>query len=149
MHVDGLHHVVLDVGDVAPAERFYRELFSLDVAFREGEYRGEYGKVPECFDWPAAAEAGVEPGMTFLRHDGLSLALTAEDAGEDGRLNHVALAVSDDTVGEVAATARELDCEVDEREDVVFVTDRYGVEWELNAGSPPPTCPFEVLPVER
>jgi catechol 2,3-dioxygenase-like lactoylglutathione lyase family enzyme len=148
MQVDGLHHVVLDVGDLAAAEQFYQELFALAVAFREGEYGDEYGRVPDGLDWPAAADAGVEPEMTFLRGDGFALALTAVDASEDGRLNHVALAVSDDTVGEVAEAARSLGCEVDEREDVVFVTDPYGVEWELNAGSPPPTCPFDELPVQ-
>jgi catechol 2,3-dioxygenase-like lactoylglutathione lyase family enzyme len=148
MRVEDLHHVVLDVGDLPAAEAYYRDLFSLDVAFREGEYEDEYGKVPDGLDWPAAADAGVEPGMTFLTREGFALALTAEDASEDGRLNHVALAVGDETVGEVAETARDLDCEVDEREDVVFVTDQYGVEWELNAGSPPPTCPFEDLPVD-
>lgn len=147
MRIDGLHHVVFDIDDLAAGEEFYRELFGLDVAFREGEFGDDYGKVPDDLDWPTAVEAGVEPGMTFLRRDGFALALTAEPGTDSGRLNHVALAVDDETVGDVAQRARGLGCEVDEREDVVFVTDRYGIEWEFNAGSPPPTCPFDELAV--
>lgn len=148
MQFHGLHHLVLDVPDVGDAEAFYSALFGLDVAFREGAYDGEYGKVPDGLDWPAACERGVEPGMSFLRRDSFSLALVEEETSAGGRLDHVALAVDDAAVEAVAASARDLGCEVDEREDVVFVTDEYGVEWECNAGSPPPTCPFETLPVE-
>jgi catechol 2,3-dioxygenase-like lactoylglutathione lyase family enzyme len=150
MAIHGLHHIVLDVPDVGDAEAFYADLFDLAVAFREGEYGEEYGSVPDGLDWPAARERGVEPGMTFLRRDAFSLAVAETGAGgdADGRLDHAALAVDEATVRSVAERARDLGCEVDERDDVAFVTDRYGVEWELNSGSPPPTCPFDDLPVD-
>ncbi|MFB6071421.1 MAG: VOC family protein [Halobacterium sp.] len=148
MRIDGLHHVVLDVPDVAAAERFSADLFDLSVAFREGEYDGEYGRVPDGLDWPAARERGVDPGMTFLTRPGFALAVAEEPgSGDGGRLDHVALAVDATAVERIAESARGLGCEVDEREDVAFVTDRYGVGWELNAGSPPPTCPFDDLDV--
>ena len=43
MAIDGLHHLVLRVPDLGEAEEFYRELFGLDVLFREGQLGDEHG----------------------------------------------------------------------------------------------------------
>lgn len=49
--------------------------------------------------------------------------------------------------GTFGALPEALDCEYEEKSDAVFVADRYGVEWELNASSPPPGTPLETLDV--
>jgi hypothetical protein len=118
----------------------------LDVLFREGERDGTYGKVPFRLDWESAVEADVDPGMSFLRNGILSLALAQSDGPVDGgRVDHLAFQVSEADFGPLCRRARSLDCDIDERETTAFVTDRYGMEWELKTGSPPPTCPFDEI----
>ena len=167
MAIDGLHHLVLKVPDLPEAEAFYRDLFDLDVLFREGTKGETFGKVPDHLDWPEAVERDVEPGMSFLGRDAFALALVEGDAYGEGdvngnrdgdagdgngnadasRLDHVALALDPEDRDAVRDRADELDCEYEEKGDAVFVTDHYGVEWELNASSPPPETPFDALDV--
>lgn len=148
MAFEAFHHAALVVDDLPEAESFYRTLFEMDVLFREGTRDDEYGKVPDDLDWETAVDDGVEPGMSFLRNGALSLALAEdEDEGavDGGRVDHLAFQVSEADFDSLRRRVRDLDCEVDEREKTVFVTDRYGVEWELKTASPPPRCPFEVI----
>lgn len=151
MAIDGLHHVVLRVPALPDAEEFYRELLDLDVLFREGTKDETFGKVPDDLDWPAAREAGVEPGMSFLGRDGFALALAAEDGDGDrdapARLDHVALSLDTEDRDAIRDRAADLGCEYETHSHAVFVTDRYGVEWELNASSPPPETSLETLDV--
>ena len=150
MTVDGLHHVVLEVPDLAEAEAFYRDLFDLDVLFREGTKGETFGRVPDDLDWPAAIEKGVEPGMSFLGRDAFALALAAEDEEKDAdarRLDHIALALDAEDRDAIRDRAADLGCECRTHSHSLFVTDRYGVEWELNASSPPPETSLETLDV--
>ena len=165
MTIRGLHHLVLRIPDLGEAESFYRDLFDLDVLFREGSKDGEFGALPDGLDWEAATEKGVEPGMSFLGRDEFALALmedsveqrpTNEASGrrpqaesasnaEAGRLDHLALELDADDRDAIRDRAADLDCEFEAKSHAVFVTDRYGVEWELNASSPPPETPFDPL----
>lgn len=152
MAIHGLHHVVLRIPDLPAAESFYRELFDLDVLFREGVKDDAVGKIPDDLDWSEATGRGVEPTMSFLGRDEFALALMeAEDDvdPETGRLDHLALALDAADRDATRDRAADLGCEYEEKSDAVFVTDRYGVEWELNAASPPPESPFETLDVSR
>lgn len=142
-----LHHVVLRVPDLPAAESFYRELFDLDVRFREGSLDGEFGAVPEGMDWPAATDAGIVPGMSFLNRGAFSLALMVEEVTGEGRLDHLALAVDARERDAIRDRATDLGCECERKSSAVFVADRYGIEWEINASSPPPETPFETLDV--
>ena len=147
MGIHGLHHLVLLVDDVPTAEGFYRELFDLAVRFREGTVDGEPGTVPEDVGWEVAVVSGVTPTMTFLGRDDFTLAVGAADgAGSEGRVDHVALAVDDETFESITDRAESLGCAVDRRaaHHRTF-RDRYGFEWELNSRSPPPRPAFEPL----
>ena len=140
-----LHHIVLRIPDLPGAELYYRELFGLDVLFREGSHEGEYGTVPEGMDWSDAVAAGVDPGMSFLNRGAFSLALMVEDLVGDGRLDHVALAVDPPDRDSIRDRAAGMDCEYEEKSGAVFVTDRYGIEWEITTSTPPPETPFDTL----
>ena len=142
-----LHHVVLRVPDLPEAELYYRDLLGLDVLFREGSLDDEYGTLPEGMGWPDAVAAGVDPGMTFLNRDALSLALLVAETTGQGRLDHIALSVSREDRDAIHERADDLDCEYEAKSGALFLTDRYGVEWELNGSSPPPETPFETLDV--
>ncbi|NHN41696.1 VOC family protein [Halorubellus sp. JP-L1] len=163
MGVHRIHHVTLAVADVARAERAYRDVFGLDVLFREGTYDGEFGALPDGMDWETATAAGVDPGMTFLGREDAAIAVAeVEDATEStegeatgsadgdaaGPLGHVALHVDADDVAAIAARARDRGWDVDERETAAFVVDHDGIEWEVNASSPPPATPFDALDLD-
>jgi hypothetical protein len=140
----GLHRLVLRASPLPKAETFYRELFDFDVLFREGLRDGDYGQIPPSADWDDAIAAGIEPRMSFLGRDGVALALANEDGDpEASRLDHVALAVDESDRDAIGRRAERLGCETERRSHSLFIGDRYGVEWELNASPPPPSCPFE------
>lgn len=146
MTVAGLHHAVLNVPDLPEAEAYYRELFDMSVLFREGTKDGTYGKVPDGIDWATAMAHDVSPGMSFLRRGGLVLALANDpEAAEPTRFDHVGLDIDLDDLGPIASRAASMGCGVEERETAAFITDRYGVEWEVNADGFPPSCPFPAL----
>lgn len=146
MVFEAFHHGEIVHDDLPVAESFYRNLFEMDVLFREGTRDDEYGKVPDGFDWEAAVDDGIDPGMSFLRNGALSLALAEDgDAVDGGRVDHLAFQMSEADFDSLCGRARDIDCEVDEREATAFVTDRYGIEWELKTASPPPNCPFELI----
>jgi|AntDeeMetagen134_2_1112570.scaffolds.fasta_scaffold00205_9 catechol 2,3-dioxygenase-like lactoylglutathione lyase family enzyme len=153
MTVHGVHHVTLTVRDVATAEAAYRDVFGLDVLFREGTYDDEFGALPDGMNWDVAETAGVDPGMTFLGDDDVAIAV-AEREGDDsdtdeaGVLDHVALHVDADVVDEIVERARERDWDVDERETVAFLVDDDGIEWEVTTSDPPPATPFDELDVD-
>lgn len=147
MNIDGVHHVVLLVDDVPDGESYYRELFNIDVLFREAALDDEPGTVPEDVTWEEALERGVRPYMSFLGRDEFYMAVASADGQRGtGRLDHIALAVDDDAFDEIPERADSLDCHVDQNapHHRTFI-DRYDVEWELNAKPRPPGQAFEEL----
>lgn len=147
MYIDGVHHLVLLVDDVPNGESYYRELFDLEVLFREGALDGEPGTVPDEVSWDEALDGGVTPYMSFLGQDELYVAVaSAEGQQGTGRLDHIALAVDDEAFEAITEHADSLGCDVEENapHHRVFL-DRYNVEWELNAKPRPPGQAFEEL----
>lgn len=78
MSFQGLHHLVLLVNNVPDGEQFYRELFDMEVLFREGTLDDEQGTIPDNLDWEEAIPKGIEPYMSFLQRDDLALAVAEE-----------------------------------------------------------------------
>lgn len=148
MSFQGLHHLVLLVRNVQDGERFYQELFDMEVLFREGTLDDEQGTIPDEMDWKEAISADVEPYMSFLRHDDFALAVAeATEDTVEGRFDHVALAVDEPDAESVAERATELGCSVSRRNapHQIFIEDRFEIEWELNTTSPPPGRAFDTL----
>ncbi|KAB1192691.1 VOC family protein [Haloferax sp. MBLA0076] len=147
MAINGVHHVVLRVPDVPDGEACYRELFDMEVRFREGLLDGDVGTVPEMFTWDDARSKGVTPTMSFLGRDEFFLAVAQRDE-TDGkrRVDHIALAVDESTFESVTERAEAAGCTV-ERNAAHHRTfeDPLGFEWELNASSPPPSRAFDTL----
>lgn len=146
MPFHGLHHAVLNVPGLPEAETYYRELFDMDVLFREGTADGAYGKLPDGIDWETATAHGVDPGMSFLQRGDFVVALADDpEAGEPTRFDHISLQIDMTDLGTVASRAASMGCGVDERERTAIITDQYGIEWELTTTGFPPSSPFEVL----
>lgn len=146
MPFHGLHHAVLNVPALPEAEAYYRDLFDMEVLFREGTAGGSYGRVPDGLSWEVAMAHGVSPGMSFLKRDRFVVALADDpEAGEPTRFDHISLEIDMADLGPVASQAASMGCGVDERERTAIITDRYGVEWELTTRGFPPDSPFEAL----
>ncbi|SEL48029.1 VOC family protein [Haloferax larsenii] len=149
MTIHGLHHLVLLVDDLPDGETYYRELFDMEVLFREGVRGDKPGTLPPDMDWDEAREAGITPTMAFLGRDDFTLAVAAETASfADGRVDHIALAVDDDSFEAISERAEAAGLEVERTAPHHrLFTDRYGLEWELNARSRPPGRAFETFDV--
>lgn len=147
MGIEGVHHVVLLVTDVPEAEAFYRDLFDMDISFREGVLGESVGTVPEEFDWDTARAKGVSPTMSFLTRDNFALAVAQAESGRSGRMvDHIALRVTKTTLEGVTKRAEACGCTV-ERNAAHHrtVEDTQGFEWELNTSSPPASQAFDLL----
>ena len=130
-------HVALAAGQLREAEEFYLSLLGLTVTFREAETADGW-RTLRGGGWDAAAAAGIEPGLSSLRRDGIVLALEAADAqpGGDGMLSHLGLAVDDADLAELRQRATELGCRiVTDRDSLLVLDDIYGVRWEVSTSA--------------
>lgn len=135
-------HVALAVGPLRQAEEFYTRLFGLAVMFRETETADGWRTLRGGAGWESARAAGIEPGLSSLRRDGIILALEAidllaleaTDVERDGsRLSHIGIAVDEPDLAELRLRARELRCRiVTDRDGLLVLDDAYGVRWEVS-----------------
>ncbi|MFC7155294.1 VOC family protein [Halomarina halobia] len=149
MGIRGLHHLVLLVDDVPDGEAFYRELFDMEVLFREGVLDGTVGTVPDGVGWDEAISKGATPTMSFLGRDEFFLAVAQADGEPSaGRVDHVALAVDEPAFEAITDRAESVGCEVEQNAaHHRILRDAFGMEWELNANPPPPSRAFEPLDI--
>lgn len=149
MGIRGLHHLVLLVDDISEDELFYRELFDMEVLFREGTLDGEPGTIPEDVPWDEALSKGVTPSMSFLGRDDFFLAVATADGDETGgRVDHVALEVDESAFESITDRAEAAGCEVEQNASHHrTLRDKLGIEWELNAKPRPPGPAFDTLEV--
>lgn len=144
MDIHGLHHLVLLVDNIPEDEAYYRELFSMEVVFREVALDGTPGTVPEDIGWDEALLKGATPYMTFLGRDDFFLAVASADRETtNGRVDHVALAVDESVFESITERAEALGCNVEENapHHRIF-QDKLGLEWGLNAKPRPPGQAF-------
>ena len=79
-----LTHVAIRVTGLRGAERYYRTIFGLQVAFREAEVADGWRTLPVGAEWEDAEAAGIPLSMCFLARDGFRLALEeAPNLGPD------------------------------------------------------------------
>ena len=126
-------HIALNVPSLREAEEFYRQLFRLDVAFRETERPDGWWTLPREAGWTDAEAAGVTPQLSVLQRDALALALEAGEAADGSRLNHIGLQVSGEEMERLRRRAPGLHCQVlADRPDLLVLLDPYAVQWELS-----------------
>jgi len=134
MSLHSFTHLALRVQHLREAEAFYRDLFSLEVAFREAETLDGWDTLPDSADWDDAQRAGFDLGLVMLYRDGFRLALEAVDSvATKGQLSHVGVFVDEPELKRVRDTAASAGCEiVVESERALVIDDPFGVRWELN-----------------
>jgi hypothetical protein len=67
--------VAIRVTGLREAERYYRTIFGLQVAFREAEVADGWRTLPVGAEWEDTEAAGIPLSMCFLARDGFRLAL--------------------------------------------------------------------------
>ena len=126
-------HVALRVKDLHSCELFYRNVFGLEVAFREAETPNGWFTLPYSADWEDADRAGFEIGLVMLYRDGFRLALEAVKVVEPkGQLSHIGIYL-DEAEKQRVRRAAGAECQIVVDSDRALVMDDpYGVRWELN-----------------
>jgi catechol 2,3-dioxygenase-like lactoylglutathione lyase family enzyme len=128
-------HIALRVERLREAEHYYRNLFSLKVAFREAETADGWRTLPPSATWEDAEKAGVVLGLVMLYRDGFRLAIEAADAvNENGRLDHIGVYVEEEDLDRIRRRASEGNCQIVlDRPNALILVDPLGVRWELNS----------------
>jgi catechol 2,3-dioxygenase-like lactoylglutathione lyase family enzyme len=130
----GWTHVALAVGQLRQAEEFYGRLFGLAVAFREAETADGWRTLRGGLGWDSFHAAGIEPQLSSLSRDGITLALEAAgDERRGGRLSHLGIVVDQPDLDEVRRHAVGLGCRIiTDRDHLLVLDDTYGVRWEVS-----------------
>lgn len=138
----GITHVALWVTDLEAAERYYRDLFGLAVAFREAQTADGWYTLPDDATWDDARVAGIRLDLAFLYRDTFALALERTDDGPStGRLSHIGVQTDAATLDQLRIHAPTRGCIVrTDRPHALIFGDVYGVWWEwstLSYADPP------------
>lgn len=128
-------HVAMRVRDteLREAETFYRELFDMDVAFRETMTENGWATLPDEDGWDFAERHQMRVGLVMLCRGGFAIDLEARpvpDAG--GRFSHTGIEVSDEELERLRDKASKINCTVTHNSKPILVfDDPYGMRWEF------------------
>ena len=144
MSYQGVTHLALRVGDLQKAEASYRNLFGLEVAFREAKTSDGWRTLPQDKSWADAQAAGIELEMVMLHRDGLVLALNKTDAlAIGGSLDHIGLQLDEEEFVRLRKQAANLGYELRDHPKTFVFEDSFRVRWEITTQSysdPPSLC---------
>lgn len=130
--IRSISHVALRVDDVVEAERYYCNLFALEVAFRDLTVDGVQCSLPVGKTWADAVARGHTPGLSALSREGLFLAFEQSPGSGSGELDHVGFDVDAAELNAQRSRLAGKGCTVvAERDDILVFTDRFGLRWEL------------------
>lgn len=135
--VDLHPHIAISVPDLEVAEKYYRNLFRMEVITREANTPEGDAQLPHNKTWADAKTAGIDLYMLALRRDEFVLAMFTEDAASamgfspPARPLFVGLRMEESEIGEIKARLGP-----DEMWDECNqgFTDRYGIVWQMRSG---------------
>lgn len=134
-YLDVTHITIRVPLNLRAAERFYAELFDLEVSWREPVPDG----APFDLPWEALDAAGIAPEISLLHRGAFRLAIVPATPGETGNspIDHVGLQVSVEQLRRVRDRAIQQGFKVvaDREEELFDFVDPFGVEWELDVRS--------------
>ena len=133
MNCQSVTHIALRVEDLQKGEALYRNLFGLQVAFREAKTSDGWRTLPQDKSWADGQAAGIELDMVMLHRDGLVLALAKVDAPAiGGSLDHIGLQVDEEELVRLRKQAANLECElVGDHPKGFILHDPLRVRWEI------------------
>ena len=124
-------HIALVVPDLQEAERYYLNLFEMELIGREAKLEdGLWYTLPDALGWKDAESAGIDLNMLALRKGEAVLALFP-GSQPPGQVFSIGLAMPWEEVEKVKERLP-ADAEVIlDRDDQFHFRDRYGVSWQL------------------
>ena len=131
-------HIAITVPDLEQAEAYYRALFDMEVVTREELGLDGDRQLPWDKDWSDARHAGIELYMVALRRGGFVLALFDEGSQfirELGQPHYRPLFIGLDMPADEILRVRARLAGEDWEEESGGFRDRYGVGWQLGAGT--------------
>lgn len=131
-------HIAITVPDLEQAEAYYRALFDMELVTREELGPDGDRQLPWDKDWSDARHAGIDLYMVALRRGGFVLALFDEGSAfirELGLSRYRPLFIGlDMPADEILGVRARLGGEDWDEESGGF-RDRYGIGWQLGAGT--------------
>jgi catechol 2,3-dioxygenase-like lactoylglutathione lyase family enzyme len=124
-------YIALFVPDLRAAESHYRDLFAMELLFREGRLGESWGTLPAGKDWDDADRARVTLKMVALRRGEFVLALFQGDP-RPGTVLEICFGLSDEEIDELTANLPEGVSLVGE-EGTLKLDDAFGYRWTLEA----------------
>lgn len=96
-------YVALHVHDLRAAESFYRDVFAMELLFRESEAEdGTWHTLRPDVDWEEANARGIRVDMLAVRRDGFVLALFP-GTPSPGTVHEICIGVALDDLAEIRA----------------------------------------------
>ena len=132
MNCQSVTHIALGVGDLQKAEALYRNLFGLEVAFREAETSDGWRTLPQDKSWADAQAAGIELDMVMLHREGFVLALAKTDTPAiGGILDHIGLQLDEEEFVGLRKQSANLGYELRDYPKTFVFEDSFRVRWEI------------------
>lgn len=135
--IGGVDHVAVRVRDMARAEKFYREFFGMNVAYRARREGDRWQQLDAAFDWVASIHTGVVPEIVRLENGPLGLVLINAGAGavmHENRVAYVSVDMPLATLQSLRGQALFASYTVQEDSPRAFrFIDPFGVAWQLVA----------------
>lgn len=128
-------HIAISVPNLREAERYYCELFDLEVAWRDTR-----GATSVFATWEEIEAAGVQPWITMLTKGAFRLAIEEAGSKTSSRgpgLDHLGLQADAEQLRRVAARAAALGLQItaSRADELLSFRDRLGLAWELDTRS--------------
>jgi catechol 2,3-dioxygenase-like lactoylglutathione lyase family enzyme len=124
-------HLALYVSDLRKAETFYRDVFGMEVLFREVETSSDdwYTLRPDD-GWEEAEAAGVEIAMVALQRDDFTLAIFPGEP-RPGTVVEIGITVALDEVEEIDRRLPDEATRIRHEHGDVYFADPFGFRWNV------------------
>jgi catechol 2,3-dioxygenase-like lactoylglutathione lyase family enzyme len=130
-------YVALHVPDLRAAERFYCEVFGLEVRFRESKAAdGGWYTLRSPLGWDEAARRGISVDMLALDRDGFTLALVP-GTPPAGALYEVCIGAAPVEIAELRARAERSATVLDSEREWFRFRDPFGFCWSVQSFDAP------------
>jgi hypothetical protein len=128
-----ISHVGISLKDVLGAEKFYINLFQMEVYVREVKYNGTWLSLESGTPASVAHDRGLDIGISVVKRDDFVIALHEQTSGSSPSLiEHVAVVFDKDSFTTTLHRAAEMNLQFLSRSDHRYVfIDHYGMIWEI------------------
>jgi len=126
-----MRHIALVVPDLQAAEKYYQELFGMDLIMREAELEdGLWYTLPFDKNWEDAKAGGIELGMIALKKDKFVLALFS-GVTSLGQVHTIGLSMSPKEIAGVRSRLPHVRKIGEDKFEPFEFQDTYDIVWQI------------------